>query len=140
MTESKPRVVLQSGSVEVDADPMVLARLFHDLAVNKDFRAVFEENPAEFLEECGIKLSDAVKEKINPEIIAEAVAHAGGGRELAAIVAPGVAPAIRVGTRPGTRPGVQAGVRVATGSSVFAVRPRELEDLSFTDALKMQDY
>lgn len=139
MSEGKSRVALQSGSVSVDADPAVLARLFHDLSTNREFRRAFEQDPAPFLAECGIQVSDDVRKKINPAMIAEAIQSAGGGSEVAAIAAPGVAPAIRVGTSPGTQPGVRVGVSVATGSAVFTTRPKSLEEMSFTEALKTRD-
>ncbi len=139
MKEGAPRVVLQSGSVSVDADPAILARLFHDLSANKEFRKAFEENPAEFLAEAGITVSEEVRRKINPALIAEALESAGGGAGVAALATPGVAPAIRVGTNPGTQPGVRVGVNVVTGSSTFAVRAKTLEELSFAETLKMRD-
>ena len=139
MTEDSARVAMRCGPVSVDADPAVLARLFHDLSVNKEFRLAFEENPAEILAECGISITDDVRKKINRELIAEAIDHAGGGAGVAALVAPGVAPAVRVGTNPGTSPGVRVGVSVTTGSSTFAIRPKTLEDMSFQEALKTKD-
>ena len=139
MTEGTARVALKSGPVSVDADPAALARLFHDLTVNKEFRLAFEEDPTEFLAECGISITDEVRKKINRETIAEALDQAGGGVGVVALVAPGVAPAVRVGTNPGTSPGVRVGVSVATGSSVFAVRPKTLEEMPFKEALKTKD-
>ncbi len=126
------KVVLQSGDIQVDADPAVLASLVHRLVNDRDFRSAFERNPAVFLEECGIKVPKGTR--ITPESIAKALSEGQNTPEaIAALVAPGVAPAIRVGTRPGTSPGVRVGVRVATGTAAFAEPDRRWKTEALVD-------
>ena len=133
------RVVLNSGDVKIDADPSVIASLFHNLINNKEYREVFERDPVSCLGECGIEVPDEVARDISSDKIDAALSAAIEGSEerVAALVAPGVAPAIRVGTRPGTRPGVSIGVRVATGSSTFAVAdPTRVEKMNIHEVME----
>lgn len=117
------KISLDLENVRIDADPVVVAGMVHNLINNPDYRKVFEDSPAECLEECGIMVDPEIRKQMTTANISKALDSLKeriGPEEVAFV--PGVAPAVRVGTSPGVRVGVQVGVESAVATAVIGAR------------------
>lgn len=122
------KVVMDLGTIKVDADPELLGEMVDRILADKEFRKAFEEDPVAVLRSRGIQVPDEMMKSVSPVAIKAAIDSMteGGGDFRTANVLVGV----RVGTRPGTRPGVNVGVRVATQTRTFVMARTEKEILA----------
>ncbi len=121
------KVVMDLGTVRVDANPEDLGEMVDRMIADKKFRRQFEEDPVAVLRSRGVHLPEEMAKDITPETIDLAIENMTEGSDARQV---NVAVGVRVGTRPGTRPGVRVGVRVATGTSTFATAETEKETLA----------
>jgi len=131
MVQSRNRLVLNLGDVKIDADPLQIARLIHDLVNKKAFRRVFEADPVGALREAGIKVPEEYAERITPAAIDKGLAQFKERADVEARFAPGVGVAVGVHTDPAVAVGVNAGVQSAVVTAVIA---READPVAAAEA------
>jgi hypothetical protein len=120
----KRRVVLDAEDIRIDADPLKLGELMHNLITDAGFRESFHKDPLSELRSVGISVPERLREKITRENVnatLESLIEGSYASESASL-SPAVGVVVGSGTAPATVPRVYvvAGIQVATGTSTFS--------------------